>query len=179
MNTEPGNWTNAECTISITPTRQCCSLVWETFLQPPLCLASTARLTILPIINRPWWRNGICFVMQLSTPTPESWRELTSLQVALLELNFIIPYFIRVRDYPFKPNCTRRYMGSYEHNEIEIYGTGDANFWKGLGRSLTDCKKGGRRRRIFMIWIQGMTKELVLEIMLINVSSFFVVAVGR
>ena len=40
-------------------------------------------------------------------------------------------------------------VGSYEHNKIEIYGTGDANFWKGLGRSLTDCKKGGRRRRIF------------------------------
>ena len=33
-------------------------------------------------------------------------------------------------------------VGSYEHNKIEIYGTDDANFWKGLGRSLTDYKKG-------------------------------------
>ena len=33
-------------------------------------------------------------------------------------------------------------MGSYEHNKIEIYGTDNANFWKGLGRTSTDCKKG-------------------------------------
>ena len=33
-------------------------------------------------------------------------------------------------------------VGSYEYNKIKIHVTDDANFWKGLGRSLTDCKKG-------------------------------------
>ena len=73
-------------------------------------------------------------------------------------------------------------MGSYEHNEIEIYGTDNANFWKGLGRSLTDCKKGDIivvTKEFLVILKQGIPRELVQETMLVNVSSFFVVTVGR